>query len=144
MSTEEKIAGLLAEHGYRDVRGDYETAPYYMHIGCTCGWQQDIGGMSGWRSWLDAHTAHVAAVLVEAGIGDVDQAYAEWLERGEVIHALRERMAKVEALADGWAAKSARYIRYAEGSVIANLHHMVGKTLADNATELRAALGEQP
>lgn len=57
------LAALLGEHRYRDVLGDYEVAPYYRHFGCSCGWEQDIAGMSGWESWRAAHEAHVAAVV---------------------------------------------------------------------------------
>ena len=54
------VAEVLATHRYRDVSGDYEVTPYYKHFGCSCGWEQSIAGMSGWRSWVAAYEAHVA------------------------------------------------------------------------------------
>lgn len=57
------IPALLAAHRYRDVLGDYEIAPFYKHFGCSCGWEQNIAGMSGWQSWLAAHEAHVASEM---------------------------------------------------------------------------------
>lgn len=55
-----KLAEVLAEHRFRDLLGDYEIKPYYKHFGCSCGWERNIAGMSGYWSWLAAHEAHVA------------------------------------------------------------------------------------
>lgn len=63
MTRAEQIAAVLAEHVWRDVQGDYEISPYFKHFGCSCGWHQDITGMSGYRSWLAGHRAHVSAAL---------------------------------------------------------------------------------
>jgi hypothetical protein len=64
MSTlSEALVEVLAEHRYRDVLGDYDTAPFYRHFGCSCGWEQNIEGMSGWRSWVATHNEHVAGIL---------------------------------------------------------------------------------
>lgn len=59
------LAEVLAGHRYRDVLGDYDIEPYRKHIGCSCeGWVRDIGGMSGYWSWLAAHEAHLAAAAL--------------------------------------------------------------------------------
>lgn len=55
------LAEVLAAHQWRDVQGNYEVAPYIKHFGCSCGWLQDVAGMSGFRSWQGVHIAHVAA-----------------------------------------------------------------------------------
>lgn len=60
---DEGLRAVLAAHRYRDVRGDYEMEPYRKHFGCSCGWQQDIGGMSGYWSWVAAHEAHIADAI---------------------------------------------------------------------------------
>lgn len=74
------IEKILYEHRYRDVSGDYETAPYYKHIGCSCGWEQNIAGMSGWRSWRAAHEAHLADLIrAELTGDDTAEALAHWM-----------------------------------------------------------------
>lgn len=64
--TTDGLREVLAAHRYRDVLGDYEIKPYRKHFGCSCGWQQDIGGMSGYWSWVAAHETHVAEQLLAA------------------------------------------------------------------------------
>lgn len=63
----QELAALAGGHHYRDVLGNYEISPYYKHVGCTCGWERDIAGMSGWRSWIAAHDEHVAEAILAAG-----------------------------------------------------------------------------
>jgi hypothetical protein len=60
---QEEIAEVLRAHRYHDVLGDYEIAPYYRHVGCSCGWERNIVGMAGYWSWLAAHEAHVAEAM---------------------------------------------------------------------------------
>lgn len=61
------LAKALGEHRFRDLLGDYEVAPFYKHFGCSCGWEQNIAGMNGWRSWVAAHEDHVADALLAPG-----------------------------------------------------------------------------
>lgn len=76
-----ELAEVLAAHHYRDVLGDYEVAPYYKHFGCSCGWEQNIAGMNGWRSWVAAHDAHLADAVLASPVFArlLDQARADAL-----------------------------------------------------------------
>lgn len=78
----EALAGILAEHQYLEVWGDYEIKPYTKQFGCSCGWEQNIAGMSGWRSWLAAHHAHVAEVLAAYVVEQQAQAWDEGYSEG--------------------------------------------------------------
>lgn len=133
MSAEEKIAGLLA----RDLN---VAGPMRQIFGDETGDALEV--------LLAQEIEHVAALLVEAGIGDVRQAEAERdaffskaleikrrnienIARAEQAEAetaaLRERLAKVEALADEWERGFDDWSRECVDHI-----------------ELRAALGEQP
>ncbi len=68
------IEEVLREH--RQASGHYGQSSVWRDYACTCGWWStaDRG---------DAHRAHLAAALREAGIGDMAQAWDEGCRAAE-------------------------------------------------------------
>lgn len=68
LTTHDALTKTIASHQYGGVLGDYEIKPYFRYITCTgCDWTQDIAGMNGWTSWVEAHAAHVANAVISSG-----------------------------------------------------------------------------
>ena len=120
-------ARVLGDH---EDYGLYSDAGGATHYVCACDKEKRKG----------THRAHVAAVLVEAGIGDVSirTTWRVEFERAEEAEAenarLRDTLARVEALADEWGQGAERACLGADHS---GCPDCIG---AEFASDLRAAL----